>query len=199
MAESNPSEILAYWNGQQVITVPLATAETAVEKGPNGFTVRTNVRDKGGALWQMERRFAAERGAVRVETSLEVSQPREVIHLPWLTLFAGVGSFGESKNQALLPGVEYLADEPSSNEKEIRGAAANRRIVAAYKLCYPMMAVAAEGRWFSVIWDKSDLPVSPVFDSPDHLFNSGGHLLGISTTGALLCTGLPAERKIRIH
>ena len=190
MAESNPSETLAYWNGQQVITVPLTMVATSVKKEANGFTVSASVRDAGGALWQMKRRFANEHGAIRVETSLAVSKPRAVIHLPWLTLFAGVGSFGESKNQALLPGVEYLADEPSSNQKEIKGAAANRRIIDSYKLCYPMMAIAAAGRWFSVTWGKGDLPVSPIFDSPDRIFNSGGHLLGLWS---------PAVGKLRLE
>jgi hypothetical protein len=127
----------------------------------------------------VERRFSVSHGAVQIRTSLEVSKPRTVIHLPWLTLFAGVGSFGESKSQALLPGVEYLENEPSSNEKEIKGAAANRRIVDAYKVCYPMMALTAGGSWCSVIWQAGELDISPVFDSPDRLFKSGGHVLGL--------------------
>lgn len=179
VAEANPAEALAYVEGKAVVPVALAAAETTSEKTAAGFVVKAKVRDAGGAVWQVSRRFAADRGAVRVETSLEVSAPREVIHLPWLTLFAGVGTFGEHKSQALLPGVEYLEDEPSSNEKEIRGAAANRRIVDAYKVCYPLMALTAEGRWFSVAWQAGAIPVSPLFDSPDRVFHSGGHVLGL--------------------
>ncbi len=179
MAEANPGEALDYWDGTKAVAVPLGSADTSAEKTAEGFAVRAKVRDAGGAVWQVSRRFVADRGAVRIETSLEVSEPREVVHLPWLTLFAGVGTFGEHKSQALLPGVEYLEDEPSSNEKEIRGAAANRRIVDAYKVCYPMMALTAEGRWFSVVWQAGEIPVSPLFDSPDRVFHSGGHVLGV--------------------
>lgn len=179
MAEANPSESLAYWNGKQVVPVPLASAKTVSEKTPDGFVVRAKTRDAGGAEWRVSRRFVADKGAVRIETSLEVSELREVIHLPWLTLFAGVGTFGEHKTQALLPGVEYLDDEPSSNEKEIRGEAANRRLVDAYKVCYPLMALTAEGRWISVAWQTGEVSVSPLFDSPDRVFNSGGHALGL--------------------
>jgi len=179
MAEAHPAESLAYMEGKKVVPVPLMSAETVSEKAPNGFVVRAKMRDAGGAEWRLARRFMADRGAVRVETSLSVSEPREVVHLPWLTLFAGVGTFGEAKSQALLPGVEYLDNEPSSNEKEIRGAAANRRMVDGYKVCYPLMALAAGGHWFSVTWQPGEVPVSPVFDSPDRVFHSGGHALGL--------------------
>lgn len=179
MAASNPAEMPVYWDGRQMVTVPLPSAGTEVRKLPDGFTVTARTRDAGGAEWLLNRHFRAERGAVRVTSSLTVSAAREAVHLPWLTLFAGVGSFGESKSQALLPGVEYLENEPSSNEKEIRGAAANRRITETYKLCYPMMAIAAGGNWFSVDWQSGEFPLSPLFDSPDRLFNSGGHVLGL--------------------
>ena len=179
MAEANPAESLAYVDGKEVVTVSMAAAEVRSESVPDGFVVRAKISDAGGAVWQATRRFVAEKGAIRIETSLEVDAPREVVHLPWLTLFAGVGSFCESKSQALLPGVEYLGNEPSSNEKEIRGAAANRRMVDAYKVCYPMMALAAGGHWLSVTWQTNGVPVSPVFDSPDRVFSSGGHLLGV--------------------
>jgi len=178
-AAGNPSETPAHVVGKTVVPVPLAAAGTTAERTPDGFAVKARTRDAGGAEWRLERRFAAAGGAVRVETSLTVSAPREVIHLPWLTLFAGAGGFGERKTQALLPGVEYLADEPSSNEKEIAGPAANRRLVEAYKVCYPMMALAADGRWLSLAWKAGALPVSPLFDSPDRIFGSGGHVLGL--------------------
>ena len=179
MADANPGEALVFWDGAKAVSVQLASADTVAGRTADGFVVRAQVRDAGGAVWQVSRRFVADRGAVRIEMSLEVSEPREVVHLPWLTLFAGVGTFGEHKSQALLPGVEYLEDEPSSNEKEIRGAAANRRLVDAYKVCYPLMALTAEGRWFSVVWQAGEIPVSPLFDSPDRVFRSGGHVLGV--------------------
>ena len=179
MAEANPAEALAYLDGKRVVPLPLTAAEVTSERLPEGFLVRAKMRDEGGAVWQATRRFTADKGGVRIDTSLTVDAPREMIHLPWVTLFAGVGTFGESKGQALLPGVEYLDNEPSSNEKEIRGPAANRRIVDAYKVCYPMMALTAEGQWLSVTWTPGAIPVSPLFDSPDRVFNSGGHVLGV--------------------
>jgi len=51
--------------------------------------------------------------------------------------------------------------------------------VAGYKVCYPLMALSAVERWFSVTWQPGTVPVSPVFDSPDRVFKSGGHVMGI--------------------
>ncbi|HNX33608.1 MAG TPA: hypothetical protein PKM57_03210 [Kiritimatiellia bacterium] len=179
MAQSNPAETLAYIDGNQVKTVVPAAAVVFAEHVSDGILVRAKTRDPDGAVWHLSRRIVSDRGGVRIETSVSVDAVRDVIHLPWLTLFAGVGTFGESKRQALLPGVEYLDCEPSSNEKEIRGTASNRRMVDAYKVCYPMMALAASGQWVSVIWKAGAIPVSPLFDSPDRVFNSGGHVLGL--------------------
>ena len=178
-AESNPAETLAYVVGRQVVSVPLAAAAVAVERHADGFTVSARVRDAGGAEWVLTRRFSPCRDGVRIDGSLAVDQPREAVHLPWVTLFAGCGSFGDRKGQALLPGVEYLENEPSSNEKEIAGEAANRRLVAPYKVCYPMMALTADGRWFSLVWQTGKLAASPLFDSPDRVFYSGGHVMGV--------------------
>ena len=178
-AESNPAETLAYVAGRQVVSVPLAAAAVAVERHADGFTVRARMRDAGGAEWILARRFSPCRDGVRIDGTLAVDQPREAVHLPWVTLFAGCASFGDRKGQALLPGVEYLENEPSSNEKEIAGEAANRRLVAPYKVCYPMMALTADGLWFSLAWQTGKLAASPLFDSPDRVFHSGGHVMGV--------------------
>jgi hypothetical protein len=180
MAESNPAETLAYLDGERVVPVSFTNDRALADETAQGAAVvSVSVRDAGGATWQLSRTFSKEKGAVRIDTSLAVDKPREIIHLPWLTLFSGVGTFGEQKHQALLPGVEYLANEPSSNEKEIRGVAANRRLADRYKVCYPMMALSADGQWLSVEWASDPLPVSPLFDSPDRVFRSGGHVMGV--------------------
>jgi hypothetical protein len=179
MAHSNPGETLTCRHGDQTITLAPGKGAVTVTKTERGLHAVCRVRDESGAVWELSREFALENDALAVTTSLQVSQPREMAHLPWLTLFAGIGSFGTSKQQALLPGVEYLDNEPSSNEKEIRGPAANRRLVERHMLCYPLMALSADNRWISVAWEQTTPAVSPAFDSPDRVFNSGGHLMGL--------------------
>ena len=211
MAETNPSEWLMYHDGTKAVKVPLSGAKVRVSRplfgsAKKGFSVTAKVRDEGGAEWTLTRHFSkgetwvddadpsqmkiklypsymrCEPG-IKITTCVEVSEPRDVLHMPWLTLFSGVGTFGERKAQALVPGVEYLDDEPSSNEKEIRGRPANRRMVDSYKICYPMVALTAEGRWFSMAWQDQQGLVSAVFDSPDRVFNSGGHVMGLWSPG----------------
>ncbi len=179
MLQSNPDETLMYWNGSKAVDVIPKKGETSIEKTDKGFQIRCRVRDDDSAGWELTRKFTATNNEISVETTIKTSRARKMVHLPWLTLFAGTGTFGTSKQQALLPGVEYLADEPSSNEKEFKGEAANRRLVEQFKLCYPLMAISAEDRWVSISWDKLQTTISPVFDSPDRIFKSGGHLMGL--------------------
>jgi len=185
MAETNPAEWLMYHDGTNAVKVSLAEAKVRVSRPFFGaekknFSITATVRDAGGAEWTLKREFIPLfDNRFEIRTDVSVSKTRTVLHLPWLTLFSGVGTFGERKSQALLPGVEYLDDEPSSNEKEIRGAAANRRMVDRHKICYPMAVLAADGRWFSMKWRELDIPVSTLFDSPDRVFNSGGHVMGL--------------------
>ncbi|MDY0166568.1 MAG: hypothetical protein RBS80_08485 [Thermoguttaceae bacterium] len=120
--------------------------------------------------------------AIDIKTEVTVDQPRAVFHLPVLTLLPGLGTFGEAKTQAVLPGVEYLEDEPSSSEADVRGPNADRRIVENHKLCFPMMSVVAKGRYVGLIWDCNDRPAA-VFDSPDRVFRSGSHLMGLWLPG----------------
>ena len=182
--------------------------EAFVVKGPDGgpesidwakgeFRIReqgrridTGVRAKDGSgrTWTWRRTFAAHGGELRMKTSVSVDRPADVYHVPYLTLFVDRESGGR-KRQALLPGIEYLADEPSSNEKELRGPQANRLIPAAHKFCYPMMAIADASGWFALEWNMEgprgggQAPFAPVFDTPDRQFGSGGHLFAIWAPG----------------
>ena len=148
-------------------------------------------KDAVGRTWSWRRTFTAQGGELRLKTDVSVNRPASVYHVPYLTLFVDRASGGH-KRQALLPGIEYLADEPSSNEKEVRGPQANRLIPVAHKLCYPMMVLADTTNWFALEWTSSandQLPATnckrpaPVFDTPDRQFNSGGHLFALWAPG----------------
>jgi hypothetical protein len=90
-AESDAAEALAYVVDKRVVAVRPADAEAGVELTADGFVARARIRDEGGAEWRLERRFRAAGGAVRIESALQVSAGRDVIHLPWLTPFRGRG------------------------------------------------------------------------------------------------------------
>ena len=144
-----------------------------------------SVKDIAGRKWTWRRTFSAHGGELHLKSSIAVDRPAGVYHVPYLTLFVDRASAGR-KSQALLPGIEYLADEPSSNEKDLRGPQANRLIPAAHRLCYPMMAIADATGWFALEWKQpvaSALPFAPVFDTPDRQFRSGGHLFALWAPG----------------
>jgi hypothetical protein len=197
MADTDPAEAFFCWLDGQAVSIAPHGGSIESRALADGIEVVATVREATAAApaatWRFTRRIVPVDRGVRIETSISVDRQREVVHLPWLTLFAGLGTFGTGKSQALLPGVEYLDDEPSSNEKEIRGPAANRRLVDPTKVCIPSMVLAAGGRWLAVDWEPGVVPVSPLFDSPDRLFNSGGHLLGLLTPAAGAQTGVPAR------
>ncbi len=141
-------------------------------------------RDPDGATWRIAQRLVPGReGSVDVTVRVTVDRPREVVFLPMLMLVAGQGTFGTTKRQAVFAGLEYLADEPSSSEKDIRGPESTRRVPSAHKITFPLTAVAAEGRYVGLIWDR-DPRVAPLFDSHDRTFGSKGHAMGLVFPGA---------------
>ena len=197
MADTNPAEGCSCWIDGRAVSIEPRTGSLESRTLADGFEVVSTLRDSTGpataATWRFTRRIVRAEHGVRIDSTVEVDRAREIVHLPWLTLFAGVGTFGTHKSQALLPGVEYLDDEPSSNEKELRGPAANRLLVDPAKVCFPSMVLAADGRWLAVDWEPGLVPASPLFDSPDRLFQSGGHLLGLLSPAAGAFEGLPAR------
>jgi hypothetical protein len=116
-----------------------------------------------------------------------VDQDRDVVFLPMFVLLPGVGSFGTAKRQAVFPGLEYLEDEPSSSELDVIGAASRRLLPDPVKITIPFAAVAAEGRYVGLTWDPGSGSArdrfSPIFDSPDRTFQSGGHAIGVIFPG----------------
>lgn len=157
---------------------------TASESG-----VQADALDDAGARWTLRQTFrplpdTASGSAIEVSTSVAVDKDRAVTFLPMLVLFAGPGSFGETKGQALFAGLEYLdKDEPTSSEADIRGPQANRRVPDGIKITFPLMAVQSGGRYIGLIWEgRPDL--SAVFDSPDRTFASGGHALAVMFPGS---------------
>ncbi len=145
------------------------------------FSHITDLRDNGGAKWKVTRRFepGPVDGSIAVEVEFVVDQNRDIIHLPWLTLFPGLGTFGERKTQGLFAGLEYLEDEPSSSEADITTTEHIRRAPDPVKVTFPLMAIAHDGRYVGIVWEPSQM-VAPVFDSPDKIYGSGAHVMALT-------------------
>ncbi|MFH1884926.1 MAG: hypothetical protein ABIL62_19695, partial [Planctomycetota bacterium] len=150
-------------------------------KSKGEFGSKAVIKDSRGAKWEIQKsiRPAKQEGTLIVETELKVNKDRDIIQIPWLTIFPGLGTFGERKYQGLFAGVEYLCDEPSSSEADIETPEHIRRVPEPVKITFPLMAIAQNGKYIGVIWEPSDM-VSAAFDSPDGIYNSGAHVMALS-------------------
>jgi hypothetical protein len=188
--KANDAQMAAGYQGELIGLVlhdkpqwlPLQKADCTSNQDPaGGIVCRAVPTDSEGGRWQLTRRFAAgtRAGTISVETEVVVDKDREVVHLPWLTLFPGLGTFGERKAQGLFVGLEYLDDEPSSSEADITTPEHIRRVPDPVKVTFPLMAVAHGGRYIGLLWEPSEM-VAAVFDSPDRIFDSGAHVMALT-------------------
>lgn len=178
----NTRSLLGYTVGASNRWVEL-TNTTKVTKSRNAITATQIFRDADGAKWQLTQNFSAANGAIDVETTVVVDADRAVIWLPTFTLLAGAASFGTNKTQAVFAGLEFLENEPSSSEADIIGPGSRRKVPDSLKIAFPLMAVAANGAYVGLIWEQN-ANTSALFDSPDRVFNSGGHAMGILFPGS---------------
>jgi hypothetical protein len=186
MAIGQANGQIGYVLDNEVRWTPVAgTSEnfTILQKG-NALKVEAAWNDPDGGRWTTTQTFApAADGAIAVDCRLAVDRDRSVIYLPVFTLLPGVGTFGTNKNQGLLPGVEYLENEPSSSEADLSGPASWRLVPDTLKLTFPLMAIQVEGRYLGLMW-QPQANVCAVHDSPDRQFHSGGHLWGLIFPGS---------------
>jgi len=182
MAAGYDKEPIGLLFGDRAEWLNLADANTTFYSSrPDEFTCKAILKDSGRATWQIQRRFKASKpsGTLVVETEFRVDGDRDVVYLPWLTIFPGLGTFGHKKCQGLFAGIEYLEDEPSSSEADIETPEHIRRVPDPAKITFPLMAITQDGRYLGVIWQPSEMTAA-TFDSPDTIYNSGAHVMSLS-------------------
>jgi hypothetical protein len=151
----------------------------------SNLVARTSIKDPDGALWQLEQRFhrSTKSDAMDVQSIVTVDRERQVVYLPMWTHFSGMASVGTNKTQGLFAGLEYLENEPSSSKADLTVPASLRLVPHSYKITFPLMALAADGHYLGMTWEPSP-QIAALHDSPDRLFHSGGHLMGLIFPGA---------------
>ncbi len=146
----------------------------------NSWTQTKIWTDPNGAVWRFSRQISASEkhpGWFDGRWTVQVDQERDVLFVPLEFGFLGSRSFGSNKVQALFSGLEYLANEPSSSEKDLIGPESERRIPDTLKITMPLQTIVAEGAYASFIW-KPASNISAWFDSPDRRFGIEGHVMG---------------------
>jgi hypothetical protein len=146
------------------------------------LVVRSSLEDAAGGAWQLTRSFVADGEGIAVQTEWVCDRDRQLLHAPVLTILAGLGTFAPEKTQGLLAGVEYLSNEPSSSQRDLEGAQAIRQIPDSIKITFPLMAIQHQERYVALVWEPSPL-VCAVFDTPNRIYGSGGHLMAVAVPG----------------
>jgi len=186
MASGSESELIGLLFNDRPEWLSLKNAELRFINQPESgvFTTIATIEDSKGGKWTIRRtvRPAAQSGTVAVETEVRVDKDRQVVHIPWLTIFPGLGTFGERKSQGVFAGLEYLCDEPSSSEADIAKPNHVRRVPDPIKITFPLMAISQGGNYIGVIWEKSE-SVAATFDSPDRIYRSEAHVMALSAPG----------------
>jgi hypothetical protein len=156
-----------------------------IENLSKGFVMTGSCLDADAGRWEIRQQFTtgALSGAIDVETRVTVSRDRSVAYLPLVTLFPGLGGFQTNKTQALFAGVEYLENEPSSSEADLKGPASQRQVPDSLKLTFPLMALCAKEKYIGLVWDQHP-DYAAFFDSPDRLLHSGAHVMGFLFPGS---------------
>jgi len=181
MAVGYRNELLGVLFDDVIEWLDLHEGIVTTERGPDSVTLTAHLNDADGATWKITReiRPGPIDGIIAVDERIQVDADRQVICIPWLTIFPGLDTFGPGKEQALFAGLEYLCDEPSSSEADIAAPAHLRRAPDPMKVTFPLMAISTEGRYVGLIWSPSEW-INPLFDSPDSIFGSGAHVLALT-------------------
>ncbi len=184
VAVGDTRSLVGYVRGQTPWWFALTNPVT-ITLANGSLRVDAQATDPDGGQWQLTQTFqpAASLGGIEVASSVTVDQDRSVIFLPMFTLLPGVGTFGTNKTQGLLAGLEYLENEPSSSQADITVAGWQRLAPDSEKITFPLMALAANGDYVGLIWEPST-NFTALHDSPDRLFQSGGHLMGLIFPGS---------------
>ncbi|MBN2506613.1 MAG: hypothetical protein JXQ71_07960 [Verrucomicrobia bacterium] len=179
---------IGYVSGDRLHWVALAPSNAtrvAVHQAGRAMLVEAQYADPHQALWDVTQRFwpSAVPDAIEVEVAVRVNAGKTVVLLPLLTVLPGAGTFGTNKHQGLFAGLEYLDNEPSRSEADVRGPAAHRLVPDTLKITFPLMAIQAGDRYVGVCWEMQP-HLSALFDSPDRTFKSGAHALALLYPGS---------------
>ena len=120
----------------------------------------------------------------KVSTSIQIGMDKKLLYFPAFKIFLpkDPSYLDPYLSQATVPGVEYLSLESSSSEKDLIGPQSWRKLPKENQMTWPMMSIARDGIYTSLVWDDKQAKNSnlgPLFDSPDRIFNTGGHVMGM--------------------
>lgn len=175
-------------NTEHIRVSPSAYRLSGNNRGDSTVLLTWEEKDVDGVLWSYEGRYSlrADSKFLKIENRLTVNEKRELIVFSGPMLFAGDGTFGNGKNAALFPGLEFLENgETSSNTRDALPPLNNRLVPHPYKVTIPLMAVEHDKSLVGLIWnpletwDGEHNTLSAAFASPNWYMHQKNHLMGL--------------------
>ncbi|GBC95496.1 hypothetical protein HRbin16_01285 [bacterium HR16] len=168
-------------------------------------------RDRAGARWTFTLTVQpVDSHTLRMEYACVPDKPRDVLAFEGPILLVGDGSTADAKEEALLPGLEWLtADEVSSSDLDIAKDHPDRMrfVPHPHKVTIPAMGVKTPAAVVGLLWNVHDrwgkgqqMP-QPVFAVPDRLKGTATHRLGLIAPNVPAGLGenrLTAEKPFRV-
>lgn len=175
-------------NIQHIRITPSTYRLSGNNQGDSIVLMNFEVRDIDGVLWSYEARFSLREDSklLKTEHQLMTDSKRELIVFNGPMLYAGDGTFGNGKNAALFPGLEFLENGESSSDTRDAAPPLNNRLVPhPYKITIPLMAVEYSRSLVGLFWNPLDTwdgehnTLSAVFASPNWYMHQKNHLMGL--------------------
>ncbi len=155
--------------------------------GPNTSLTATS-RDEDGAVCELNATFRSGPSdpVIPFEYELLASRDLRLLRFEGPMLYAGEGSFGAAKTEAVLPGLEWLVDDEfSSSTIDDRTPAHLRRVPHPNKITWGDIGILHDGLYVGLHWDPYHRwdgehdRMSAMFASPAHFQSRNCHLLGL--------------------
>lgn len=174
-------------NGNPISIKPISLIKKKIQVTKTSDTIISELKflDPDNVLWTWTRSIikGSDENEFDIHVQINVNQPRQILYLAGFRFFykPDAPDLDPRHNQALFPGIEYLDLEPSSSEKNIVGIKAWRKMPLNREITWPMIALLRENHLVHFTWETmSDYQdFSPLFDSPDRVYETGGHVMGL--------------------
>jgi hypothetical protein len=189
-----------------------ARYDAPIRRSPKApVTLSGSIRDHAGARWTFTLSLRALNAqTLQAEYACVPDRPREILAFEGPMLLVGDGSTADAKQEAILPGLEWLApDEVSSSDLDIAKDHPDRvRFVPhPHKVTVPAMGVKTPLATVGLLWNMYDQwakgqdRLQPVFAVPDRLQGTAAHRLGLIAPNVPAGLGenrLTAEKPFRV-
>ncbi|HUV03537.1 MAG TPA: hypothetical protein VMX94_00345 [Armatimonadota bacterium] len=181
--------VIARGEGSQPLTYQLYPRDLKILSKPNeppavSFSA---TRQIGSSQCRFEWTFKLIASEPRVTASYHMTaeKPVQLLHFSGPMIYAGDGGFGQMKDEALFPGLEWLLSEASSGTENASPPYSLRTVPHPNKVTIPLMAVRSGNILVALEWNplqkwdgSADRPAA-LFASPNFLDFQDNHRMGL--------------------